>query len=137
MVSSQSPPHEPCLTRSTWSTAVLEGPRSRGKKQQCNCPSPTSALGAFPPGPKARWQVLQMGAVGGAEWRRGGGQVELGEGVWRWYLFALSSLSQGCHGAPCNLTLILTSFGASFFTSLSNRSPKPVNTRLAEPRVHI
>lgn len=41
------------------------------------------------------------------------------------------------YGAPCKLTLILTSFGASFFTSLSNRSPKPVNTRLAEPRAHI
>ena len=42
----------------------------------------------------------------------------------------------GCQGphAPWalhHLTLILTSFGASFFTSLSNRSPKPVNTRLA------
>lgn len=32
-----------------------------------------------------------------------------------------------------SLTLILTSFGASFFTSLSNLSPKPVDTKMAKP----
>ena len=40
MVSSQSTPREPRLTRSTWSTAVPEGPRSRGSKRQRDCPIP-------------------------------------------------------------------------------------------------
>lgn len=66
MVSSQSPPREPHLTRSTSSIAVPEGPRSRGGKQRFNRPVPTQrplllhmpptlpALGGPPPVPGSK-----------------------------------------------------------------------------------
>lgn len=142
MVSSQSPPREPHLTRSTSSIAVPEGPRSRGGKQRFNRPVPTQrplllhmpptlpALGGPPP-------LCQAARTSTGSSGRGRPGLDMEVKV----VLGCSSPDQGYPAPPCptgtphNLTLILTSFGASFFTSLSNRSPKPVNTRLGPHRM--